>query len=489
MVGATSLQIFQSDTPNLIGNDLLGILKADSEGDESSLRLLLLWNELAAKANKTPTALLGMLDILNSHRKIMPQALELILPVIAHCVDMTRDTLSNLEAWRFLVTLMGKFPVRLSPKTTLRKIEHSASSLASRDPTAAMEFLEAEFQDGRPVPAIVLDGLADGLGSSEGFRHLSGRFARLSPIIGLSLFAASALFTRSAITMAKCEPLQWIPILLPFFHEADRDTRSKVRQLLVPLVEDGALASLLPPVLKGISAQELADVAVRIGCQTKFDTDAFDELLGNAARELDGLEILRNAVAATFHNEGTHRLLLSTLRLDAADVKWLCSSEGLEKNRARQLLLNLLLGASDQEVLLVHRDEVTRERILECLVGDPALCASQIARILTLIQIPVEPFLELGFGITHLLDFVDRRKLEDLLLKRALAEVKAGDKRVLVLVTKTGSRIDPGQLVRMATAATASSERVGDNVVVLEQHQRLCADVLSPTLTTSLTAW
>ena len=466
--GATSFQIFQSDSPNLIDYDLLGILKADSKGDESSLRLLLLWSELAAKANKTPTAVLGMLDILNSHREIMPQATHLILPVITNSVDMVGETLSISDAWRFLVTLVEKFRVQFSQQSVRQNIEQAACSLAGRNPAAAMEFIEAEFQDGRSIPAEVLDGLADGLGSSEGLKDLSGSFAGLPPNLGLSLVAASANFTRSAIAMAKCEPLQWIPILLSFLEAADRDIRNKVRQLLVPLVDDGALASLLQPVLEGISAQELADVAVRIGYQTKFDTDAFDELLGNAARELRGLEILRNAVVAAFRNEGAHRFLLSTLYLDASDVTWLCSSKGLEKKRARRLLLDLLRSASDQELLQVHRDKITRERTLECLLGDPALCASQLARIITLVEIPVEPFLELGFRIIDFLDLVGRRRLEDLLLERAFAEVKAGDKRVLVLVTKIGNRVAPDQLVRMATAETASSQKVGDNVVVLE---------------------
>ena len=466
--GATSSHIFQSDNPNLIDCDLLGILKADSEGDESSLRLLLLWSELAAKANKTPTAVLGMLDILNSHREIVPQASELILPVITDSVDMVGDTLPISDAWRFLVTLTEKFRVRLSQQSILQNVEQSACSLAGRNPAAAMEFLEAEFQDGRSVPAVVLSGLAEGVGSSDGLKDLSGSFAGLSPNTGLSLVAASANFTRSAIAMAKREPMQWIPILLSFFRAADRDIRRKVRQLLVPLVDDGSLASLLPPVLEGISAKELADVAVQIGYQTKFDTDAFDEILGNAARELRGLEILRNAIAASLRNEGTHRFLLSTLHLDSADVAWLCSGKGLDKKRARRLLLDLLRGVSDQEILLVHHDKVARERILECLIGDPALCASQLARIIALIEIPVDPFLELGFRITHFLDLVDRRKLEELLLKRAFAEVKAGDNRVPALVANIGNRTDPHQLVRMATAETASSQRVGDNVVVLE---------------------
>lgn len=61
-----SKQVFDSDQPSLLLADELGSLRSDLKADESALRLSMLWNELVAKAKTTPSAVLGMLDILNS---------------------------------------------------------------------------------------------------------------------------------------------------------------------------------------------------------------------------------------------------------------------------------------------------------------------------------------------------------------------------------------------------------------------------------------
>ena len=176
---------------------------------------------------------------------------------------------------------------------------------------------------------------------------------------------------------------------------------------------------------------------------------------------------MRNAVAAHFSNQGVDRFLFSTLRLDGTDVAWLCSG-ALKKKRARRLLLQLLDEASDRSILAVQRDEATRESIFESLLGDPTLGAKQIARLLTIGELRIEPFLEIGHRLLSLLKPEDSEGLATLLLERALAEAELGDKRVPMLVAQAGSRIDPRQLVRMAVVMNASPGRVGDNVAIFE---------------------
>src|SRR6202040_484992 len=61
-----SEKIFDAEDPDLRTIDTLGALRADRRGDEGALRLSLMWNDLAAKSRTTPSAVLGMLDILNS---------------------------------------------------------------------------------------------------------------------------------------------------------------------------------------------------------------------------------------------------------------------------------------------------------------------------------------------------------------------------------------------------------------------------------------
>src|SRR6202050_3589102 len=67
--------IFEDDPPSLLSLDALGMLRDDERADESTLRLALLWNELLEKSESSPTAILGLLDILNSRGKTAPEDL------------------------------------------------------------------------------------------------------------------------------------------------------------------------------------------------------------------------------------------------------------------------------------------------------------------------------------------------------------------------------------------------------------------------------
>lgn len=464
---ATATQIFQSDHPSLISTDTLGVLKCDARGDESALRLSLMWNELAAKAETTPTAVLGMLDILNSQRECAPEAFERLAPLIERAIDTASAKLPETEAWRFLVTLVGKFPVRLPPKAALRKIKQSAARLVISNPEAAFEFLGAEVQEARTFPAIVLAGVGNGLGSSADSTTLLDSLIRLPFDTGLRLIALSAGFARRVIAMAKRESRSWIPSLIQLIEASDRELQRKARRRLAPLLDADELAPLLPPLLDGVTPAELTRLAVQIGRETNFEVSAFDAPLANAARDALALDDLRDAVAANFNSPSADRFLFNTLNLAVTDIEWMYRSE-LDRNRVRRLLLRLLENATDRSVQAIQRSSAARDQILEILLGDSTCCARQIARILTIGELRIDALLEIGLPLLALLTPEDGEKLLDLLLERALAEAMPRDNRVSAIVSRAGSRIDPRQLVRMAAAMSASAERVGENLIILE---------------------
>lgn len=461
---STAKQIFQSDHPSLTASDALGVLKRDARGDESALRLSLLWNELAIKAEEAPTAVLGMLDILNSQHECAPDAFERLSPVITRAADVASSILPDLETWRFLTTLIGKFPVRLPPKPVLRKIKQLAANLANRNPEAALEFLEAESHVARTVPFVMLAGMGDGLGPT--LEDFPDSLPRLPNDIGLGLISMSTGFARSVMTMAKHEPSRWIPRLIRLIETPDRELKRKARRNLAPLFDDGAFAPLLSTVLDGVTSKELASFVVRLGRVTNFEVSAFDEPLVNAARDDASLGALRKAVATHFSSPAADRFLFSMLHLTKEDITWLCSGV-LDEDRARRLLLQILETAPDRSIQAVQRDAATREKTLGVLLGEPALCAAQIARILALVELRIEAFLEIGLYLLPLLKHGESKRLGGILLERALAEAAQGDQRVPIIVSQVGSWVDPRQLIRMAVSTTTPPGRVGDNVIAL----------------------
>ena len=245
----------------------------------------------------------------------------------------------------------------------------------------------------------------------------------------------------------------------------DREERRRARQHISPSLDDASLAPLLPPLVDGLSSQDLAAFATELGKRTDFRVAEFDEPLGDAARDGESLDMLRNSVAKEFTGHNADRFLLSTLRVDSSDIAWVCQ---IEPDRGRPLLLRLLAGASDRSLLAVQRQPATRDRILDVLSGDLTASANQITRILKIGGIPIDQFLDLGCRVLPHLNPSESKDLAEELLARALSEAELDDPRVALLLDEVGSQIDTHQLVRMATAESAPAMRVGENIVLFD---------------------
>jgi hypothetical protein len=207
-----------------------------------------------------------------------------------------------------------------------------------------------------------------------------------------------------------------------------------------PYFFEQAFRQLLPSLLAGTTAAELTEFVVSMGRKTAFNIPSFDEPIGNAAKDAESLQTLRNAVASHFDNEGADRLLYSTLNVDAADVAWLGDSF-LSKQRAFQLLLKLLENAPDRSVIAVQRDGPTRDRMLEILLHDVSRGSSQLARLLMVGDLSIDKLLGIGSNILPLMASKEAGKLAEHLVARALVEAKADDPRVGQLLADSSLRI------------------------------------------------
>lgn len=465
---AVASKIFQSSNPSLTADDALGVLTSDLRGDASALRLSLLWNELAMRVEANPTAVLGLLDIINSQRELTINVIDSLSSLSLSAIRLAGEVLPSAEAWYFLVALAGKLPPQVRTKLLLHEIRVSASNLALLNPEATFGFLTKGIAEDRTIPVVVLAGLGNGLGLSKQLGDYCNELAQLPPQIGLQMIAESASFAESFVAMAVNKPLVWIPILFRLLEAGEGELGRMVRRRLVPLLDDGKLAPLLPPIIRGIPAQELVDIAVQIGHQTKFRMRAFDEPITNAAFNCSGVQVLRNTVAMEFDSESANRFLLGTLNLNGIDIEWLCTGP-IRQDRARWLAFQLLEDSSDSALLAVQAEEETRERILELLLGDPPKCATQIARFLSLAEISLERLLDISPLVLPQLEPEARGLLLKRLINRVLAEAKLIDKRVLSLLERADSDIEPTQLVRIAARKVATPQQIANNLVNLEE--------------------
>lgn len=461
---ATAERIFKSPRPSLTAQDALGILRGDSKGDESALRLSLLWNELSEKAPTTPTAVLGLLDILNSQREIGQDRFTQLAPYVESALERATSTFSKVEPWHFLRALMGKFPEENPPERIGWKVEQTARLLAQRDPGSALEFLASESFASRTVPPRLLVGLSDGLSGTVNL--LGDQFRQLSSYVVVQMMALSALLAQAVARAAKHDATAWLPFLDLAVQKSDRDARRKIRVHITPELDHADLASLLDPLLEGATGSELTDIALSIGRNTSFDIVEFDEPLGNAARDESSLHALRAAVISNFDKPGADRFILSTVRVESADIIWLCTE--VPAPRACRLLSRLLAAAADRAVIAAQRDNIAREKMFEILSSDLSIGAPQAARVLALSDVSADELLRIGEGLLPHLADAERDNLSDLLLSRALSDAAIGDPRVASLVEAAQGRPAVRELIRWATPDGAAQRRIGENVVILE---------------------
>ena len=323
---------------------------------------------------------------------------------------------------------------------------------------------------------MVLAGLADG--TSDSPQIVTSEFRQLAPQVGLQLMSLSNPFAHTVLDIAKQSPSDWISLLVEALGRADDELRRGVRSKVAPQLDDAKQAPLLAPLLEYVTPAELTDIAVQIGRKTEFSIDAFDEPLGNAARDDDDLQSLRNAIVSQFDGVGADRFILSTMRVDSLDISWLCTQVPLD--RACNLLTRLLESASDRALVAIQRDHNAPLLIFQTLAHNLSVGAPQAARMLALSDMPILIFLETGERLLPYLAPREHDKLVGHLLARSLAEAATQDSRVARLVENVVGHPAMRDLVRWATVQTATPARIAENLVIL--------DSASPTIRLNVTS-
>ena len=462
----TAFHIFGSERPSVVANDPLGVLAHDKDGDRAKLRLVLLWNDLAARAEETPRAVLGMLDILNARDGNQERVWNALLPTIIHAVDMAIHQLSTGDAWTFLLSLEVKVSIRRRSPTLMSLIEGAVCGLADRDISEALAHLETETRERTDVPPHALKGLADGVAKSELFPDVLEWLGGIPPSVVLRMLDGSEAFLRRALEALRLEPDQWIRVFSRVFDEPEPVLLTGVRRKLTHLVDVEVAETITQVMLDRVSSEELVELVAEIGARRDFASGVFDEAIVKAAKGSGGLELVRDAVANRFSGKGADRFLLATLELNKSAVEWL---EGAfqDSQRATRLLIEVVEAASDNRIREMSSDEGLLRAVLKLLAHDCRSGARQMARILLLGVVAAEQAIDYGFRVLTYLPQRERDELGKWILREALGGTCVEDQRVSDLLSQYGTKMHPNELVKVAVKKSAPSKRVGSNIVML----------------------
>jgi hypothetical protein len=467
----TAKHIFEDDLPSLLSLDALGILRSDERADESSLRLALLWNELLEKSESSPTATLGLLDILNSLGRSSPEELLPFVSVLIRGVDLAQRSMSPPDALRFLLTLSGKFPSRRPPIDVLNKIRETFSWVSERDPKAAVSLLLDSSLGKQTHAPIVTAGIGDGLASLCDSSEFLALASSLQAEDELRLFAYSKAWTEAMLRATEMVPPDlWTEMLVNALQYPDGDLRAKSRRNVVPLLRIPAHAPLLAAVLRDSENEVLISVVDQIRDTTQFKIAEFDEPLRRAARGTEGIVGLRRAILASNPNPDSDRFLLATIRPNTNDIEWLLREDGLTDCRRLSLLDAVLSRVSERDLQSLVQNESLSEKIEESLVTDLPSTATQLARVLISASVPVGRLLRNGCRVLPLLEAELRADLTLRMLTLGLSSASSSENAALEkLISESVNFLDSHRLIAMAIPWNASQQRVSDNVVLLDQ--------------------
>ncbi|TCA75000.1 hypothetical protein E0H62_14885 [Rhizobium leguminosarum bv. viciae] len=455
--------IFQSPHPTLASGDALGLLGAGGPGDEAAFRKSLLWNELAEKAPTSASAVLGMLDIVNSQPGLASNAMKSSLPSLNAAIGSAVATMSSAEAWTFLQTLAGKVQGRDALEPISIEMSKDAKRLAASDPDAAIEFSQRFRASHDVFPTGIMRGLADGLGAA---RESAIDYRSIPPQIGTFLIASSSAFAEALAHHIRLGDTP-ASVIVPYLQTDDSDWRDEAVKRLVSEVDSREFAPLLPSILNRSSGDDLADQITEIVRRSGLVFSDFDDALMDAIRDDATMQAVRAVVAKDLQESHADRFLARTIRLVQSDVEWLFDGP-IEGSRSATLLAAVISRQNDRSMIEAQRDPSMRSKMLDTLARDVDVSASAIARILLLGAASVDDLLEFG---QLALDVLPKGRLSsDLIntvLERGLSQAKPTDRRVERLVADHFEDVGARQIVRWSTSEGISTPMLARNLSIL----------------------
>jgi hypothetical protein len=237
---------------------------------------------------------------------------------------------------------------------------------------------------------------------------------------------------------------------------------------MIPQLDDPAHAPILTALLQGCDTTALIAVVHRIWTTTHFNIEAFDTPLCRAARGERGLASLRAAILAVDETEPSNRFLLSTMRADASDIKWLFNEESIGETRRSSLLVILLANADEREIQSLAQSTDISPRIEDALLPCLPQSAMSLARLLIWGSPSIERMLLIGWQTLQYVRGAIRTELILSLLSRGLSSAPSSrDDLVQKMLAEAASDVDPHQLIILATPPGCAADRISSNIRLL----------------------
>lgn len=459
--GAIVARVFDQPYPRLLTVSETGLVGGNEAGqdDAAALRIALLWDELATKIHNTPTAALGLLDIVNSGKVRDALAVETIEPSLVEAANRASTTFADDEAWSFFGAISRKLQGRSMPAGHAA-VADAVERLAARAPEGAVSLLSQE--DPRGALTELVPRIARGL--SRTFTDRSGSALREATpaVLGRLLAQGDPLAGHVADDRPLVERLgQVLPAL-------DDETLDAVGQSLLPrLIEDWQLPAA-EPLIRRLDAPRLALELRHLGQANDFAGVKLSGLVLDRALSAGTKEDVRSTLVTLAPTSRRNEMIARTLVPGAEDARWLhgLDAELLDRGSATAMLLDLLGRADEQQFAAILWDKRVGAHALSVMESEaPEL----LLRAMSGNALTVDTFTKVLPRVLKYLQGEARLKLAEHALHRCLRDRVGGDEINLIasLLSAVGDSLDGAWFARTGLGGNLDGATASRNMVAL----------------------
>ncbi len=458
-----AFRIFQSPHPHTLDGQALHLVDRFS-GDESALRLSLLWSELVEKAKVSPFAVLGLLDIVASQESARTLISSTDFEsLIGQSIELASNSYTLSEFYDYLLTFLGKFPHRLPTSALLRKIRKLVARAAGSAPLEALAFLKNLKAKRQKLPAIIAAGLGDGV--AAGFeRHLFLASSFDADTL-LELICYSRSFARALTkSLESSGDLQQYSILQDAVRVNDQDLRARARRHLVREFRSPHETGILRELLEGITQSAFFRASQALWQANRFNVPEFDLVLLRGAPSRASISELQEYLLHLPESAGPDRLLARTTTLESSPLELLLKMEHMPSRRA-SVSLQFVDLQSDEE--LRRTDRQSADVLLEFIGAGPLSPdrANACARILINCSPSIHTVVAFSRSILSRFDTERASKLATVTLSRLLKEAPCShDDDVQWHVDNYAFLATSRDLAKWLVPAKAPIDRVSSNL-------------------------
>lgn len=451
-------RVFEESTPQLLSDNTIRLLGKDDADNVSALRIALLWDELFEKLDKTPTAILGLLDIANSGMVSNSEAVKSLEPQLIEATRRVADNLSDKDALEFLSAITRKIKGRDMPTSKIA-INNLTEQLAEKNPSGILNLLQQLDPDAATSDLIS----SISIGFSKGIWLTVKQVLLNAPMEIIAHLVSQGGGLVNQITSDD----ELIDKIGTMFSEIDQQLSFKVGKVLLPfLSEDRQLPAALP-IISRLDSKEIIAKLRWLGELNDFQAEQISSLLIDRAREVGGLQDVRDLLIFLDASPRSNALLALTIEPVGADVLWLLHERSLSETISSVLLADVLRRADKRQFSELLSDRTIAESILSRLPND---ATDILTRAALLDSLSINIYIRLIKSVLPKADKVLRLEIAEYAIRICLINQFEGDETdlILMLISIIGERLNVRRIAREGLHYSIDANTASRNLIAFE---------------------